>query len=126
MAQTLALFDRIKMQELVDVLSTFNTFADVTEDALKEQLCDYALQGVNDIREDCKDLYIDDYVFTIRPLTNANEERVGVSGLKCNNIFLSDYVEVWVTDTYGYEMQFDGDIIDKDGELFLHLSLDID
>ena len=124
MAQTLALFDRIKIQKLVDVLSTFNTFADVTEDALKEQLCDYTLQGVNDVREDCKDLYVDDYVFTIHPLTN--EECVGVSGVRCNNILLSTYVEVWVTDTYGYEMQFDGDIVGKDGEVFLHLSLDMD
>ena len=124
MAQTLALFDRIKIQKLVDVLSTIGNFDEVTEERLKQELPDNTIQGINDVREDCKDLYIDDYVFTIHPLTN--EECVGVSGLKCSNILLSTYVEVWVTDTYGYEMQFDGDIIGKDGEMFLHLSLDMD
>ena len=78
-------------------------FDDVTEERLKQELSDYTVQGVNDVREDCKDLYVDDYIFTIHPLTN--EECVGVSGVRCGNILLSIYVEVWVTDTYGYEMQ---------------------
>ena len=120
----LALFDRIKMQEVVDVLTKIKDFDEVTEDRLKEELPKYTIQGINNIREGYKDLFIDDYVFTIRP--NSDEECVCESGYACGNIFLSNYVEVWCTDQYGYELQFDGTIMNKKGEVYLHLTLDID
>ena len=129
---TLQIGERIKIAEFIEKLSTL-TFDEVTHDKVVELFPNSYVEGVNELNagqgfrtNDLKDMYIDDYVFTIHRVTD--EEGLD-SGFKLNDtICLSDYVEVWlVCDNIGSnDIQASGKIKKQANHYYLDVEYSVD
>lgn len=120
-----SVFERIKMQELVDVLNTL-TFEEVTTEKLQELLPNSYIDTVNQVNDTMKDIDIDDYIFTIHKSTDGKHPKHWLRNFKKDNdMYLSDIVEVFLPCMNSCNSEFiqaDGQIIDVDGELRLEVS----
>lgn len=128
MARTLQVGERITIAKLIEKLQTVE-FNELTEEKYNELFVGHTLQGLNEVREDYKDLLIDDYVFTIHKISlHGDDERNG-NGFRVNNsIFLSSYVEVWLpSDNNGSnDIQADGIIKQVDNLFYLKVVYTVD
>ena len=126
MARTLQVGERITVAKLIEKLQTVE-FSELTEEKYNELFVGHTLQGLNEVREDYKDLLIDDYVFTIHKISLYDE--CNGSGFRVNNsIFLSSYVEVWLpSDNNGSDdVQADGIIKQVDNLFYLKVVYTVD
>ena len=122
---TLQIGERITIAKLVKKLQTVE-FNELTEEKYNELFVGHTLQGLNIVRDNCKDLYIDDYVFTIH---EYSEVEGCESTLKLNDtICLSDYVEVWLPcDNIGSnDIQASGKIKKQDNLFYLDVEYSVD
>ena len=118
MARTLQVGERIAIAELIEKLSKLQ-FNEITEDKLKEVFTGHNIQMVNEVREDLKEIGIDDYVFTVG---SYSEDEGCFSGFKLNEtIQLSSNVEVWLPsdNNGGNDIQADGTIKQQDNLFYL-------
>ena len=123
---TLQVGERITISKLIEKLKTVQ-FNELTEEKYNELFVGHTLQGLNEVREDYKDLLIDDYVFTVYQL--SDEESMGVHGFNLNNTLgLSKDVEVWLpSDNNGSnDIQADGTIKQVDNLFYLKVSYTVD
>ena len=128
MARTLQVGERITIAKLIEKLQTVE-FNELTEEKYNELFVGHTLQGLNEVREDCKDLLIDDYVFTIHKISLYDEDECNGSGFRINNsIFLSNYVEVWLpSDNNGSnDIQASGKIKRSDNLFYLDVEYSVD
>ena len=128
MARTLQVGERITIAKLIEKLQTVE-FNELTEKKYNELFVGHTLQGLNEVREDCKDLLIDDYVFTIHKISLYDEDECNGSGIRINNsIFLSNYVEVWLpSDNNGSnDIQASGTIKRCDNLFYLDVNYSVD
>lgn len=125
MARTLQVGERITIAELIEKLSKLQ-FNEITEDKLKEVFTGHDIQMVNEVREDLKDIGIDDYVFTVGCYS---DDEGCFSGFKLNEtIRLSSNVEVWLpSDNNGSnDIQADGTIKQQDNLFYLDVNYSVD
>lgn len=121
-----SVFERIKVQELVDVLNTL-TFEEVTTEKLQELLPKADIDTVNQVDETTTDIDIDDYIFTIHKKVSSipmPTNWVHTNG-KDENLYLSNIVEVFLPCMNSCNSEFiqaDGVILDIDGELRLEIT----
>ena len=119
-----SILNRIKMQELVDALSTL-TFEEVTEENLRRLLPNRDLDTINQVDETIKDIDIDNYIFTIHKCKDGKHPKHWLRNFKKDNsMFLSDIVEVFlpiINDRNSEFLQADGVITYVDGELRLNI-----
>lgn len=123
---TLQLGERIMIAKLIEKLQTVQ-FDELTYEKCKELFVDYNLQGLSDITFNLKDLFIDDYVFSIYGL--SDEEYMGLSGFRINSTLgLVKYVEVWLpSDNNGSnDIQAEGIIKHQDSLFYLEVNYTID
>ena len=126
MARTLQVVERITISKLIEKLKTVQ-FNELTEEKYNELFVGHTLQGLNEVREDYKDLLIDDYVFTIHKISLYDE--CNGNGFRINNsIFLSNYVEVWLqSDNNGSnDIQAEGTIKRVDNLFYLDVNYSVD
>ena len=125
---TLQIGERITISKLIEKLKTVQ-FNELTYEKYQELFTGHTLQGLNEVREDYKDLLIDDYVFTIHKISLYDDDECNGSGFRINNsIFLSSYVEVWLpSDNNGSnDIQADGTIKQVDNLFFLDVNYSVD
>ena len=128
MARTLQVGERITIAKLIEKLQTVE-FNELTEEKYNELFVGHTLQGLNEVREDYKDLLIDDYVFTIHKIPLHGDDECNGNGFRVNNsIFLSSYVEVWLpSDNNGSnDIQADGIIKQVDNLFYLKVTYTVD
>lgn len=125
--------NRITMQELVDALNTM-TYEEVTEENLRKALplanIDFVNEVNSSLREGMKDISIDDYIFTIhRDSHNYPKEWILIGYPPTKSYLLSDYVEIWLTDSTGdevHDFQAEGYITNCKGNLVLKVKFTVD
>ena len=129
---TKGITNRIKMQELVNALNTM-TFEEVTEESLKKALPNADIDFVNeidsDLRSGIKDISIDDYIFTISQIRDKSHVPSNYVHLNKDDMYLTDYVEIWFTDSTGdeiHEFQGEGYIEKHNGNLELKVIMYVD
>ena len=123
---TLQIGERITISKLIEKLQTVQ-FDELTYEKCEELFINYNFQGLSDIKFDLKDLFIDDYVFSIYRL--SDEEYMGLNGFNLNNTLgLSKDVEVWLpSDNNGSnDIQADGTIKQVDNLFFLDVNYSVD
>lgn len=123
---TLQLGERITIAKLIEKLQTVQ-FNELTYEKCQELFINYNLQGLSDITFNLKDLFIDDYVFSIYKL--SDEEYMGLSGFRINNTLgLVKYVEVWLpSDNKGSnDIQAEGIIKHQNSLFYLEVTYTID
>lgn len=123
---TLQIGERITISKLIEKLQTVE-FDELTEEKYNELFVGHTLQGLNEVREDYKDLLIDDYVFTVYQL--SDEEDIRLNGFRINNTLgLSKDVEVWLqSDNNGSnDIQAEGIIKHSDSLFYLEVTYEID
>ena len=123
--RTLQIGERITIAELVNKLQTLK-FSEVTKVTFRELFNAHTNLDVNDVRDGWKDLFIDDYVFTI---SEINPDESIESGFRLNNsILLHKDVEVWLPcDLQGSnDIQADGTIKQIDNLFYLDVSYSVD
>ena len=123
---TLQIGERITISKLIEKLQTVQ-FDELTYEKCEELFINYNFQGLSDIKFDLKDLFIDDYVFSIYRL--SDEEYMGLNGFNLNNTLgLSKDVEVWLpSDNNGSnDIQADGTIKQVDNLFYLKVSYTVD
>ena len=118
--------ERITIAKLIEKLQTVQ-FDELTYEKYQELFNGYNLQGLQDAKFGLKDLFIDDYIFTVYQL--SDKESTGVHGFKLNNTLgLSKDVEVWLpSDNNGSnDIQADGTIKQVDNLFYLKVSYTVD
>ena len=123
---TLQVGERITIAKLIEKLQTVE-FDELTYEKYQELFIGHNLQGLQDVKFGLKDLFIDDYVFTVYQL--SDEESTGVHGFNLNNTLgLSKDVEVWLqSDNNGSnDIQADGTIKQVDNLFFLDVNYSVD
>ena len=118
--------ERITITKLIEKLQTVQ-FDELTYEKYQELFKGYNLQGLQDIKFGLKDLFIDDYIFTVYQL--SDEESMGVHGFKLNNTLgLSKDVEVWLpSDSNGSnDIQADGTIKQVGMSFYLLVNYSVD
>ena len=123
---TLQIGERITISKLIEKLKTVQ-FNELTYEKYQELFTGHTLQGLNEVREDYKDLFIDDYIFTIHKISLYDE--CNDNGFRVNNsIFLSNYVEVWLqSDNNGSnDIQAEGTIKQADNLFYLDVNYSVD
>ena len=123
---TLQIGERITISKLIEKLQTVE-FNELTEEKYNELFVGHTLQGLNEVREDYKDLFIDDYIFTVYQL--SDEENMGVRGFNLNSTLgLSKDVEVYLPlDNNGSnDIQAYGTIKQADNLFYLDVNYSVD
>ena len=123
---TLKIGERITMAKLVEKLQTVQ-FDELTYEKYQELFIGHNLQGLQDVRFGLKDLFIDDYIFTVYQLTD--KENMGTHGFNLNNTLgLSKDVEVYLpSDSIGSnDIQADGTIKQVDNSFHLDVNYSVD
>ena len=123
---TLQVGERITIAKLIEKLQTVE-FDELTYEKYQELFTGHNLQGLQDVKFGLKDLFIDDYIFTVYQL--SDEESMGVHGFKLNNTLgLSKDVEVWLpSDNNGSnDIQADGIIKQIDNLFYLKVIYTVD
>ena len=123
---TLQIGERITIAKLIEKLQTVQ-FDELTYEKYQELFTGHNLQGLQDGKFGLKDLFIDDYIFTVYQL--SDEESMGVHGFKLNNTLgLSKDVEVWLpSDNNGSnDIQADGIIKHVDNLFYLTVVYTVD
>ena len=123
---TLKIGERITMAKLVEKLQTVQ-FDELTYEKYQELFIGHNLQGLQDVRFGLKDLFIDDYIFTVYQLTD--KENMGTHGFNLNNTLgLSKDVEVYLpSDSIGSnDIQADGTIKQVDNSFHLDVNYTVD
>lgn len=123
---TLQVGERITIAELIEKLQTVQ-FDELTYEKYQELFKGHNLQGLQDVKFGLKDLFIDDYIFTVYQL--SDEESMGVHGFNLNNTLgLSKDVEVYLpSDNNGsYDIQADGTIKQVDNSFYLNVNYSVD
>lgn len=124
---TLKIGERITISKLIEKLKAVQ-FNELTYEKYQELFTGHNLQGLQeDVKFGLKDLFIDDYVFTVYQL--SDKESMGVHGFNLNNTLgLSKDVEVWLpSDSIGSnDIQADGTIKQIDNSFHLDVSYSVD
>ena len=123
---TLQIGERITIAKLIEKLQTVQ-FDELTYEKYQELFTGHNLQGLQDVKFGLKDLFIDDYIFTVYQL--SDEESMGVHGFKLNNTLgLSKDVEVWLpSDNNGSnDIQADGTIKQVGMSFYLLVNYSVD
>ena len=123
---TLQIGERITIAKLIEKLRTVQ-FDELTYEKYQELFRGHNLQGLQDVKFGLKDLFIDDYIFTVYQL--SDEESMGVHGFKLNNTLgLSKDVEVWLpSDNNGSnDIQADGTIKQVGMSFYLLVNYSVD
>lgn len=123
---TLQIGERITISKLIEKLKTVQ-FNELTYEKYQELFTGHTLQGLNEVREDYKDLLIDDYIFTVYQL--SDEENMGVRGFNLNSTLgLSKDVEVYLPlDNNGSnDIQAYGTIKQADNLFYLDVNYSVD
>ena len=118
--------ERITIAKLIEKLQTVQ-FDELTYEKYQELFKGYNLQGLQDVKFGLKDLFIDDYIFTVYQL--SDKESIGVRGFKLNNTLgLSKDVEVWLpSDNNGSnDIQADGTIKQIGMSFYLLVNYSVD
>ena len=118
--------ERITIAKLIEKLQTVQ-FDELTYEKYQELFKGYNLQGLQDVKFGLKDLFIDDYIFTVYQL--SDKESIGVRGFKLNNTLgLSKDVEVWLpSDNNGSnDIQADGTIKQVGMSFYLLVNYSVD
>lgn len=127
MTRTLQIGERITIAKLIEKLQTVQ-FNELTYEKCQELFIGHNLQGLQGKNLfGLKDIFIDDYVFTIYQLSDG--EDMGVHGFNLNNTLgLSKDVEVWLpSDINGSnDIQADGTIKQIDNLFFLEVTYSVD
>ena len=124
---TKGITNRIKMQELVDILEPCS-FDEITYDRCKELFKAYNLQGLQDVEDGLKDLFLDDYTFTLYKISDEEGRESTPRGFRINDtIGISSYVEVYIPlqeDDTRIEILAEGNIEkhNANSELWLNIS----
>ena len=128
---TKGITNRVKMQELADVLHTL-PFEEITQENIQKGLPNAEIQFVNRVRPDTVDIALDDYIFTaINKTTNIPypSEWLRIRQETDKPYFLSDNVVVYIPlhedDTYT-EIEGEGYIEDHDGNLVLKVTFEVE
>ena len=123
---TLKIGERITIAKLVEKLQTVQ-FDELTYEKYQELFIGHNLQGLQDVKFGLKDLFIDDYIFTVYQLTD--KENMGIHGFNLNNTLgLSKDVEVYLpSDSIGSnDIQADGTIKQVDNSFYLDVNYSVD
>ena len=123
---TLKIGERITIAKLVEKLQPVQ-FDELTYEKYQELFTGHNLQGLQAVKFGLKDLFIDDYIFTVYQLTD--KENMGVHGFNLNNTLgLSKDVEVYLpSDSIGSnDIQADGTIKQVDNSFYLDVSYSVD
>lgn len=122
---TLQIGERITISKLIEKLQTVK-FDELTYEKYQELFIGHNLQGLQDVKFGLKDLFIDDYVFTVYQL--SDEESMGTHGFNLNNTLgLSKVVEIWLPfdNNDSYEIQADGIIKQVDNFFYLDVNYSV-
>ena len=123
---TLQIGERITIAKLIEKLQIVQ-FDELTYEKYQELFKGHNLQGLQDVKFGLKDLFIDDYVFTVYQL--SEEESMGIHGFNLNNTLgLSKDVEVWLPsgNNGSNDIQADGTIKQVDNMFYLDVNYLVD
>lgn len=123
---TLQIGERITIAKLIEKLQTVQ-FDELTYEKYQELFEGHNLQGFQDVGFDLKDLFIDDYIFTVYQLSDG--ESMGIHGFNLNRTLgLSKDVEVYLpSDNNGSnDIQADGIIKQVDNIFYLNVNYSVD
>ena len=123
---TLQIGERITITKLIEKLQTVQ-FDELTYEKYQELFKGHNLQGLQDVKFGLKDLFIDDYIFTVYQL--SDEESMGVHGFNLNRTLgLSKDVEVYLpSDNNGSnDIQADGTIKQVGMSFYLLVNYSVD